>query len=221
MQRNLDKMARTIIGAGKNWRPHTKGQKIPAIAHKELAAGAIGVTCAKLGEAEVMAGAGIRDILIANQIVGPTKVTRLASLRPHADVMVAIDSRENAREISDAAEAKGVKVRVLVELNVGLNRAGVEPGEPAVRLSEYAASLPGLRYSGLMAWEAHATAILDQTEKRRVIERDVGRLVESAQRCRDAGLPASIVSCGGFASPRDHPNAPPGHAGQPRRATVR
>jgi len=172
MQRNLDKMARTIIGAGKNWRPHTKGQKIPAIAHKELAAGAIGVTCAKLGEAEVMAGAGIRDILIANQIVGPTKVTRLASLQPHADVMVAIDSRENAREISDAAEAKGVKVRVLVEVNVGLNRAGVGPGEPAVRLSEYAASLPGLRYSGLMAWEAHATAILDQTEKRRVIERD-------------------------------------------------
>jgi D-serine deaminase-like pyridoxal phosphate-dependent protein len=197
MQRNLDKMARTIIGAGKNWRPHTKGQKIPAIAHKELAAGAIGVTCAKLGEAEVMAGAGIRDILIANQIVGPTKVTRLASLQPHADVMVAIDSRENAREISDAAEAKGVKVRVLVELNVGLNRAGVEPGEAAVRLSEYAASLPGLRYSGLMAWEAHATAILDQAEKRRVIERDVGRLVESARQCRDAGLPAHIVSCGG------------------------
>jgi D-serine deaminase-like pyridoxal phosphate-dependent protein len=198
MQRNLNKMARTIIGAGKNWRPHTKGQKIPAIAHKEIAAGAIGVTCAKLGEAEVMAQAGIRDILIANQIVGREKVTRLANLQPHADVMVAIDSPENAREISDAAVAKGVKVRVLVELNVGLNRAGVVPGEAALHLSEYAASLPGLRYSGVMAWEAHATTILDQAEKRRVIERDVGgKLVASAELIREAGLPVEIVSCGG------------------------
>jgi len=197
MQRNIQKMAGLILGSGKNWRPHTKGQKIPAIAHKEIAAGAIGVTCAKLGEAEVMAGAGIRDILIANEIVGREKVTRLVNVQPHADVMVAIDSRENAREISELAAAKGVTVRVLVELNVGLNRAGVEPGEPALRLSEFAAGLPGLRYSGLMAWEAHATTILDQDEKRRVIARDIGRLTASAQQCRDAGLPANIVSCGG------------------------
>lgn len=197
MDRNIKKMASTIIGAGKNWRPHTKGQKIPAIAHKELAAGAIGVTCAKLGEAEVMAGAGIRDILIANQIVGPAKVTRLVNLQPHADVMVAIDSRENARQISAAAMAKGVTVRVLVELNVGLNRAGVEPGDAALRLSDCAASLPGLRYSGLMAWEAHATTILDPEQKRAVIYRDIGRLVESAEQCRAAGLPVPIVSCGG------------------------
>jgi D-serine deaminase-like pyridoxal phosphate-dependent protein len=197
MQRNLNKMAGLILGAGKNWRPHTKGQKIPAIAHKEIAAGAIGVTCAKLSEAEVMAGAGIRDILIANQIVGRDKVTRLANVQPHADVMVAIDSRENALEISNAATAKGVRVRVVVEANVGLNRAGVEPGEPVLRLSEYAASLPGLRYSGVMAWEAHATTILDEVKKREVITRDIGRLVASAELCRDAGLPVSIVSCGG------------------------
>lgn len=197
MDRNIQKMAGTIIGAGKNWRPHTKGQKIPAIAHREIAAGAIGVTCAKLSEAEVMVGAGIRDILIANQIVGRDKATRLVNLQPHGDVMVAIDSRENAREISELAAAKGVTVRVLVELNVGLNRAGVEPGDAAISLSEYAASLPGLRFSGLMGWEAHATTILDQAKKREVIYRDIGRLVESAERCRAAGLPASIVSCGG------------------------
>lgn len=197
MERNIQKMARTIIGAGKSWRPHTKGQKIPAIAHKELAAGAIGVTCAKLGEAEVMAGAGIRDILIANQIVGREKVARLVNLQPHAEVMVAVDSVDNAREISEAAVAKGVRVPVLVELNVGLNRAGVEPGAPALQLSEYVASLPGLRYRGLMAWEAHATTILDPAAKREVIYRDVGRLVESAEQCRRAGLPVSIVSCGG------------------------
>jgi D-serine deaminase-like pyridoxal phosphate-dependent protein len=197
MDRNIKKMAGRILGAGKNWRPHTKGQKIPALAHKEIVAGAMGVTCAKLGEAEVMAGAGIRDILIANQVVGREKVTRLANIQPHADVMVAIDSRESAREISDAAIAKGVSVRVLVEVNVGLNRAGVEPGEAVLYLSDYAASLPGLRYSGVMGWEAHATTILDQAKKREVITRDIGRLVASAERCRAAGLPATIVSCGG------------------------
>jgi D-serine deaminase-like pyridoxal phosphate-dependent protein len=157
----------------------------------------MGVTCAKLGEAEVMVGAGIRDILIANQIVGREKVTRLANIQPHGDVMVAVDSRENAREISDAAVAKGVTVRVLVEVNVGLNRAGVEAGEATLRLSEYASSLPGLRYSGVMGWEAHATTILDPAEKRAVITRDIGRMVASAERCREAGLPAKIVSCGG------------------------
>lgn len=197
MERNLKTMANTILGAGKSWRPHTKGQKIPAIAHKELAAGAIGVTCAKLGEAEVMAGAGIRDILIGNQIVGAEKIARLVNLQPHADVMVAIDSPENARAISEAAVAKGVTVRVLVEANVGLNRAGVELGEPVVRLSAYAASLPGLRYRGVMAWEAHATTVLDPVRKREIVFRDIGRLVDSAEQCRAAGLPASIVSCGG------------------------
>lgn len=197
MDRNIKKMAGRILGSGKQWRPHTKGQKVPALAHKEIQAGAMGVTCAKLGEAEVMAGAGIRDILIANEIVGREKITRLVNLQPHADTMVAIDSRENAKQIHELATAKGVKVRVLVEVNVGMNRAGAEPGEPVLRLSEYAASLSGLRYSGVMGWEGHATTIPNIDEKRAVIHRDVGKLVQSAELCREAGLPATIVSCGG------------------------
>src|SRR5438552_560069 len=89
-ERNIGTMADFLRRAGVKWRPHTKGQKVPALAHKELAAGAIGVTCAKLGEAEVMAAAGIRDILIANQVVGLTKVTRLIHLLGQADVIVAV-----------------------------------------------------------------------------------------------------------------------------------
>src|ERR1700716_3840858 len=153
MEANIARIVATCRAHGVAWRPHSKAHKTPEIAQMQILAGAMGVTCAKLGEAEVMAGAGIRDILIANQIVGHEKVTRLANLQRHADVMVAIDSRENAREISDAAVEKGVKVRVLVEVNVGLNRAGVEPGDAVVSMSDYAASLPGLRYSGVMGWE--------------------------------------------------------------------
>src|SRR5438105_15603595 len=88
MDRNVKKMADIIVGQNKvGWRPHTKGQKVPAVAWMEIAAGAFGVTCAKLGEAEVMASAGIKDILIANQIVGAEKTARLAALRHHADVL--------------------------------------------------------------------------------------------------------------------------------------
>lgn len=198
LQRNIRRMRDVIIGQhGVGWRPHTKGQKVPALAHLALAAGAHGVTCAKLGEAEVMAAAGIRDILVANQVVGPQKVARLVNLRPHADVMVAVDSLENAREIDAAARAKGVRIRVLVEADLGMHRAGVAPGQPALELSCRLADLPGLQYAGVMGWEAHATAIADPVAKRAVVEEAVGSLVATAQRCRDAGLPADIVSCGG------------------------
>src|SRR5215204_2216805 len=83
---NIKTMAADVKSRGANWRPHSKSHKCPAIAHLQVEAGAIGVACAKLGEAEVMAANGIRDILIANQIVGAQKVTRLVNLRPHADV---------------------------------------------------------------------------------------------------------------------------------------
>ena len=86
MEKNIAELAGYFSEAGVDWRPHTKGIKVPAIAHQAIAAGAIGVTCAKLGEAEVMAAAGIRDILVANQVVGPRKVARLVNLCRQAGV---------------------------------------------------------------------------------------------------------------------------------------
>jgi len=118
MESNIKFMSNYISGAGLNWRPHTKGIKIPIIAHKLIEAGAIGITCAKLSEAEVMAMAGIKDILIANQIAGEAKIKRLAALRKYVDVMVAVDDADNAREISNIAVAAGVNIRVLVEINI-------------------------------------------------------------------------------------------------------
>ena len=155
-----------------------------------------------------MAAAGVRDILVANQVVGPAKAARLANLLRHADVIVTVDSLENAEELSTAASRKGQTLRVLVEVNVGMNRAGVQPGEPAVRLSGKVAALPGLRYVGLMGWEGHCAGIADAVEKRRAIETAVGALVETAERCRQAGLAVEIVSCGGtstFQGDRAHP----------------
>lgn len=200
MERNIRRMAATFREAGVAWRPHTKGQKIPAIAHLEIAAGAIGVTCAKLGEAEVMAQAGITDILIANQVVGRPKVARLVRLARDADVMVAVDSEKNVLELGAAASTAGVQLRVVVEVNVGMDRAGVGPGEPVVALARMVQRCPGLRFAGVMGWEGHAAVIADPDEKRRAIEAAVGQLVESARLCRAAGIPVEIVSCGGTAT---------------------
>ena len=203
LDRNVERIARVVIDeAGIGWRPHTKALKTPALAHRLIARGALGVTCAKLAEAEVMAAGGVKDILVANQVVGPAKARRLAHLRRSADVAVAVDSEIGVRQIGAAAAAAGTEVRVVVEVNVGMDRAGVAPGEAAVRLARVAAGTPGVRLAGLMAWEGHTLDVEPADAKRRAIENAVGLLTDSADRCRAAGLPIDIVSCGGTGSYR-------------------
>ena len=200
LDRNIDHFSAYFKDANVNWRPRVKGIKIPALAQMLVRAGAIGVTCAKLSEAEVMVAGGIRDILIANQVVGEPKARRLAYLNRWADVMVAVDSLENARQISAAAQALDLSVRVVAEVDSGMHRCGVEPGRAALEFCSQVAQLPGIRFSGLMAWEGHVVNIKDPVEKSLQAERAVGLLVETAELCRAAGLPVSIVSCGGTGS---------------------
>ena len=198
LEANIERMARIITkDAGVGWRPHTKAMKIPALAHMLQDAGAHGVTCAKLGEAEVMAAGGIRDILIANEIVGEPKITRLVNLRRHADVMVCVDSVQNVEELDRAALEKGVQLRVLIEVNVGMNRAGVEPGEPTLELARNIAPRKGLRLAGLQTWEAQAVMVDPEEEKRKVVTEALDRFVGTADICRDAGIDLEILSCGG------------------------
>ncbi len=194
---NIQLLMRNFRSAGVNWRPHTKGVKIPAIAHKLIDAGAIGVTCAKLGEAEVMAAAGVRDILIANQVVGAQKYARLAALQRHADVKIAVDSTATLAGLTAASKAAGVEIGVVIELNVGMNRAGVSPGAAAVELARAVHQQKGLRLVGLMAWEGHTLAVEGLDERAVAIRHAIGQLIASAEACRRAGLPVEIVSCGG------------------------
>lgn len=197
MERNIARIVGTCRKHGVQWRPHIKGVKTPEIAHREIAAGAIGVTCAKLGEAEVMAEAGIRDILIANQIVGPAKMARLVALRKHADPIVAVDSPAHVAALAAAARNPAKPLRLVIEVNVGMNRAGVPPGEAAARLVQEIASRDGLRFAGLMAWESQAVRIADPLEKERVVKEALARLAATAALCREAGHEVPIVSCGG------------------------
>src|ERR1044071_4179196 len=197
MEESIARIARTCREHGLGWRPHTKGQKTPEIVRKEIEAGAIGVPCAKLGEAEVMADAGIRDILIANQIVGPAKIARLMALLDHADVIVAVDSSPNVAELALAAARCGKTLRVVVEVDIGMKRAGVAPGAPVLALANVIAGHPGLVLSGLMGWESHAVLIEHPAEKERAGAAAIALLTESAAACRAHGHRVGIVSCGG------------------------
>jgi len=197
LEANIRRLAGDCRAAGVGWRPHVKGIKVPAIAHLALAAGAIGVTCAKVGEAEAMAAAGIRDLLIANQVVGAHKVARLVHLRRRANVKVAADSPANVAALGQAARAAGVELGVVVEVDIGMHRAGVAPGQPALDLARRVAETDGLRYEGLMAWEGHTRRIEDLALRRDAIEEAVGLLIRSADLCRREGLAPAIVSAGG------------------------
>jgi D-serine deaminase-like pyridoxal phosphate-dependent protein len=197
LDRNIARIADTCRKNGKAWRPHTKGQKAPAIAHKAIAAGAFGVTCAKLGEAEVMAAAGIGDILIANQIVGAEKLRRLAGLSRQARLTVAVDNEVQLADLDQAARIAGARIGVVVEVDIGIRRAGVAPGRAVVDLSAAVAALPGLEFRGVMGWEGHACPIAEPAAKEAAIVESIALLTGSADACRSAGLPVEIVSCGG------------------------
>lgn len=198
LESNIATMAADIKSRGANWRPHSKANKSPVIAHRELAAGAIGITCAKLGEAEVLVANGVFDILISNQIVGPIKTRRLAAVNKQAgvDVKVCVDSIENVREIGAAAVEAGSRVRVLIETDSGMQRAGVAP-ERALDFAKQIVEVDGVELAGLMTWEGHAMGVADPAERVSVISSSVQKVVDAANAIRAAGIPLEIVSCGG------------------------
>lgn len=200
MESNLRAMVASCREHGVGWRPHTKCHKSPTIAHQVIAAGALGITCAKLGEAEVMAAGGIQDILIANLIVGPQKIDRLVALRRVADPVVCIDHLDQAAPISAAMAAAGLTLRVILEVDIGLQRVGVLPGEPTLELARAVAALPGIDLAGIMGYEGHLLCIEDQTEKAEAIAAALTVLTDTAEQLRAAGVPCGIVSCGGTGS---------------------
>lgn len=192
---NIRDMQRAVESGGAAMRPHTKTTKSPYWALKMMDAGAIGVCCAKLGEAEVLVEGGVNDILITSEIVSASKIARLVSLANKADIKVVVDDATNAREISEAAQVAGSTVGVLVDVNIRLNRCGVEPGEPATSLAKIVDALPGLRFDGLNGYEGHIYEIGDA----RIPETNeaLKKLQYAVADVKAAGLPVGTVSAGG------------------------
>lgn len=197
LEANIARMADFFADRPAALRPHTKTHKCPVIAWKQIEAGAVGVTCAKLDEAEILALAGIHDILIANQVVGRRKIERLIGLATWTDVMVAVDDPCNVADLSAVAASRGVSLRVLVEVDVGLGRCGVAPGEAAVKLAKQVATSPGLRFEGLMGYEGHAVLRPIFEEREKLAEAAMALLIETKEAVESSGLEVRVVSGGG------------------------
>ncbi len=188
MEHNIQCLQAYMDRHGIGSRPHIKTHKIPAIAHMQLEAGAIGITCQKLGEAEVMADAGIGDLLVTYNVLGRQKLERLVRLAKRTDLTVTVDNRVVAQGISDAAESAGVVVGVLVELGSELERTGVPTPAGLVELARRVDELPGLRLRGLMTYPSSPE--------------NADRIAEAVERLDAAGLSTEIVSGGGTPSAR-------------------
>ncbi len=197
LEANIAEMSEFLADKPASLRPHSKTHKCPTIAWMQIHAGAIGITCAKLGEAEVMARAGIRDILIANQIIGPRKISRLMGLASYTDIMIAVDTSENATSLSEAAAARNVKLRVIIEVDVGMGRCGTRTKKQALELAKLLSSLPGLRFEGIMGYEGHAVMIPDTEQRREAARSAMAELVEVKKYLVSNGIPVGIVSAGG------------------------
>ena len=183
MERNIASMAEHCRNLDISLRCHTKSHKIPEIAHRQVRAGAIGICCQKLGEAEVMAAAGIENILIPYNIVGPRKVERLTRVSRRTEITVAVDDEITAHAISDRALHDGCRVNVIIELDTGTKRCGVQSPEAAATLAERIMDLRGLVFKGIMVFPSHPEA---------------NEFVnETAERISRKGIPLEIISGGG------------------------
>jgi len=170
------------------------------IAQRLLDAGASGITCATLREAEVMADAGIENLLIANLIAGPAKIARLVRLATRTDLIVCVDHPDQVKALSEAITKEAATIRILVELEIGMNRVGIAADHRAIDLARLIHDSPGLELAGLMAYEGHLLTIDDHSQKQADIYAALSPVIALKQQLIDAGLPCPIVSCGGTGS---------------------
>jgi D-serine deaminase-like pyridoxal phosphate-dependent protein len=196
--RNIKKMADHMESRGVKLRPHAKIYKAsPIFAWMQIRAGALGLTVSKLSEAEILVNGGIQDILVANQVVGDKKVRRLVNLAAYTNIIVAVDSLANVQNISDAAVKKGSVVSVLVEVNIGNARCGVEPFEKTLVFVKKILGLPGIQFRGLMGYDGHLAFHDNQAERFDLSTASYQKLVETADLLRANDIPVEIVSGGG------------------------
>ncbi len=197
LQKNIKYMAKFAAECGVKLRPHIKTHKCPKIAHMQLEAGAEGVCVAKVSEAEVFAASGIKDILIANEIISPEKIQRLLNLNKYTKTMVAVDSKKNVEDLNKFAGKNKVILEVLIDINVGLNRTGLLPGAPALELAQLIAQSPQLRLCGLQAYEGQLTYIKNFEQKEEQAKVIMKTVVETKELIENNGISCETISAGG------------------------
>jgi len=197
MEDNISSLSSFFKSKNLNWRPHVKGIKTPEIAKKIINSGAIGVTCAKLSEAEVMVSGGVESILIANQIVGSKKIERLCALSNDAEIITAVDDAGVVQMMNQIAQQKSVNLNVLIEINIGMNRAGITQIKDLLNLCQLIDELDHINFLGFMGWEGHAAGMEDSPYKREAIDASMKLLKVALSECKQKGFHPKIISGGG------------------------
>jgi D-serine deaminase-like pyridoxal phosphate-dependent protein len=197
LRANLDLMASGMRDVPTTLRAHVKVHKSPHIARMEVERGAIGVGCATVWEAIVMARAGISDVFVINEVVGAEKTRALALLAREADVKTAVDDAIQVDELSAAAVAAGSSVGVLIDVDEGMHRCGVASSAEALPLARRIADAPGLRFMGLTGYEGHCSLEFDETKRHAMAREAMALLTGIASDLAAGGFPCEIVSAAG------------------------
>jgi len=196
-ERNIARMADRLRGTGVRFRPHAKNHKCSEIARRQMAAGAVGVCCQKVSEAEALAAGGVTDVLISNEIVGDAKLDRVCALARTIKLAICVDAADNVVALDAAAARIGVRLDTLVEVNVGGNRCGVEPGEPAAILAERVAASRHLRFAGLQAYQGSVQHKRTVPERRDAMARATERVRVTREMIVARGLACDTVTGAG------------------------
>ncbi len=196
-ERNLKKMQDLADQAGMRLRPHAKTHKCAVIAHQQTALGAVGVCCQKVSEAEALIYAGVRDVLITNEIVGARKLERLAALAKLCRIAVCVDDQQNIGELARTAQMHAVTFDVLVEIDVGGGRCGVRTPEDALILAKHTRASSGLIFRGLQAYHGSAQHFRDFNIRRQAIEKAVRHVTETVRCLSVEGLECGVVTGAG------------------------
>ena len=194
---NLDRLDASLAKSRIRVRPHSKSHKCPEIALRQMAHGAVGVCCQKVTEAEAMVAGGIPNVLVSNQVVGPRKIERLVALARRARVSVLVDDATNVAALNAAASKAGTTLDVLIEINVGANRCGIEPGKPAVALAELVNASNGLRFKGIHAYQGAAQHVRSPEDRRALIERAVQLVRNTITLLSEKGISCDVVTGAG------------------------
>ena len=193
---NMRRMADILEGKPVSLRPHYKSHKCASLAHRQIAAGAVGMTCAKLSEAEDLVFSGVSDVLIANQVVEPAKICRLALLAKLCRLTVCVDDIGNAKELSKAACFAGSTIHCLVEYDIGMNRCGVRTEEDYLEAAVTIDRLPNLEYEGIQAYAGYASHMAEAKERERITRANERKVAALADRLRSCGLKVRTISGG-------------------------
>lgn len=196
-ERNITRLNEALAGRAIRVRTHAKTHKCPEIALRQIAAGAVGVCCQKVSEAEAMVDGGVGDVLVSNEVVGASKLARLARLARRARIGICVDDASQIDALALAAQEEGVCIDAYVEIDVGARRCGVAPGEPALALASRIAATAGLRFAGLQAYQGSAQHVRGISERRAKIETAVAAVRTTRSLIDSSGIACPVVTGAG------------------------